>query len=148
MNIQHSLAGKRQQRLYVRYRQIRVFRQQRQINYTICAPICASVVTASHFHHMEQTRSLFTPHPLLPHGNTCYYSRIILNSFPLLLFSELFRHNYLRPNSDVDMLTFYLQLLYKVLETWPTSVYNAKAILCAVEVLTLQVYPTILCMTC
>jgi len=25
------------------------------------------------------------------------------------------------------------KLLYKVLETWPTSVYNAKAILCAVE---------------
>lgn len=51
-------------------------------------------------------------------------------------------------NSDVDMLTFCLQLLYKVLETWPTSVYNAKAILCAVEVLTPQVYSTILCMTC
>jgi len=93
---------------------------------------------------MEQTGSLFTPHPLLPHGNTCYYSwkhlllflnysqlfsilykvaiilriilnslplllfselfsilaiilRIILNSLRLLLFSELFRHNYLRP---------------------------------------------------
>ena len=97
MNIQHSLAGKRQQRLYVRYRQIRVFRRQRQIDYTIHALIRASVKTA-HFHHMEQTGSQFTPHPLLPHGNTCYYSRIILNSLPLLLFSELFRHNYLRPN--------------------------------------------------
>ena len=40
---------------------------------------------------------LFTPHPLLSHGNTCYYSQIILNSLPLTLFSELFWHNYLRP---------------------------------------------------
>jgi len=48
---------------------------------------------------MEQTGSLFTPHPLLPHGNACYYSQIILNSLPLLLFSELFRHNYLTGNS-------------------------------------------------
>ena len=74
-----------------------VFRRQRQINYTIHALICASVATASHFHHVEQTGSLFTPHPLLLHRNACYYSRIILKFLPLLLFSELFRHNYLRP---------------------------------------------------
>ena len=35
-----------------------VFRRQRQINYTIHALICASVATASHFHHVEQTGSL------------------------------------------------------------------------------------------
>jgi len=74
-------------------------KRQRQINYTIPALICArpSIATVSHFHHMEQTRSLFSPHPLLPHGNAGYYSRIILNSLLLLLFPELFRHNYLRP---------------------------------------------------
>ena len=38
------------------------------------------------------------PHPLLLHAKACYYSRIILNSLPLLLFSKLFCHNYLRPN--------------------------------------------------
>jgi len=97
VNIQHSVAGKRQQRLYVMYRQIRVFRQQQQINYTIRALIRASVTTA-HFHHMEQTGSRFTPHPLLLHGNTFYYSQIILNFLLLLLFSELFWHNYLRPS--------------------------------------------------
>ena len=58
--------------------------------------LCSSVTTA-HFHHMGQTGSLFKPHPLLPHGNACYYSGIILNSLPLPLFSELFRHIYLRP---------------------------------------------------
>ena len=77
-------------------------KQQWQINYTIRAPICAraSIATVSHFHLVEQTGSLYTPHPLLPHGNACYYSRIILDSLPLLLFSELFRHNYLRPTSN------------------------------------------------
>ena len=39
---------------------------------------------------------LFSPHPLLSH---CYYSQIILNSLPLILFSELFWHNYLRPSN-------------------------------------------------
>ena len=62
----------------------------------ICAR--ASIATVSHFHHVEQTRSQFTPHPLRPHGNACYYSRIILNSLLFLLFSELFWHNYLRPS--------------------------------------------------
>ena len=50
---------------------------------------------------MEQTRSLFTPHPLLPHGNTCYNSLIILNSLPLLLLSELFWHKYRRPMEEL-----------------------------------------------
>jgi len=68
--------------------------------YTIRALIRvrASVTTVSHFYHVEQTGSLFIPHPLLPHGNVCYYSQIILNSLPLLLIAELFRHNYLRPS--------------------------------------------------
>ena len=44
-----------------------------QINYTICALIFAraSVATFSHFHHVEQTGSLFAPHPSLPHGKAC-----------------------------------------------------------------------------
>ena len=50
---------------------------------------------------MEHTRSLFTPHPLLPHGNTCYNSLIILNSLPLLLLSELFWHKYRRPMEEL-----------------------------------------------
>ena len=72
-----------------------------QLHYP-CSDPCSSSTTA-HFHHMEQTRSLFKPHPLLPHGNASYYSRIILNSLPLLLFSELFRHNYLRPNRHLAL---------------------------------------------
>ena len=47
---------------------------------------------------VQQNGSQFAPHPLLPHAKACYYSRIILNSLPLLLFSKLFRHNYLRPS--------------------------------------------------
>ena len=110
-----SLAGKRQQRLYVRYRQIRVFRRQQQINYTFHALIRASVTTA-HLHHMEQTGSRFTPHPLLPHGNACYYSQIILNSLPLLLFLELFWHNYLRPTESVPTLSLhFLSTIYYTL---------------------------------
>ena len=113
MNLQRSLAGKRQQRLCVRYRQIRVFRRQWQINYTIhaliCALTCASVTTAQ-FHHMEQSGNWFTPHILLPHWITCYYSRIILSSLPLLLFSELFQHYYLRPNLCTTDLQTYTDL--------------------------------------
>ena len=52
----------------------------------------------SHFHHMEQTRSLFTPHPLLPHRNACFYSWIL--TLPLLLFSEPFQHKYRRPMEE------------------------------------------------
>ena len=49
---------------------------------------------------VQQTGSQFAPHPLLPHAKACYYSRIILNSLPLLLFSKLFWHNYLRPSAQ------------------------------------------------
>ena len=51
---------------------------------------------------VQQNGSQFVPHPLLPHAKACYYSRIILNSLPLLLFSKLFRHNYLRPTWQSD----------------------------------------------
>jgi len=89
-------------------------KQQQQINYTIRALIRAkaSVATVSHFHHVEQARSLFTPHPLLPHKNACYYSRIILNSLLLLLFSQ---HNYLRPRSEL-----------KIQVAWCTSEVNSS----------------------
>ena len=76
VNIQHSVAGKRQQRLYVRYRQIRVFRQQQQINYTICALIHASVTTA-HFHHTPYFRmeTLAIILKLFSIPYCCYYSQ-------------------------------------------------------------------------
>ena len=80
VNIQHSLAGWSPAVVWKKSLVSRKHaRWQRKINYTICALIHAraSVATVSHFHHVEQTRSLFTPHPLLPHGNTLYYSWII-----------------------------------------------------------------------
>ena len=80
-----------EQRLQLRYRQIRVLGLHcQQINYNVCA----STANVSHYYHVQQTGSEFAPHPLLPHANACYYSRIILNSLPLLLFSKLFWHNY------------------------------------------------------
>jgi len=91
VNSQHSLAGWGPVVIWKKSLLLRKHAwQQWQINYTICALICAraSVATVSHFHHLEQTGSLFSLHPLLPHGNTCYYSRIILNSLPLLLISQ------------------------------------------------------------
>ena len=59
--------------------------RQRQINYTTRALICAraNVATVSHFHHVEQTESLFIPHPLLPHRNTCYYALIKVPHVPI-----------------------------------------------------------------
>ena len=86
-----------EQRLHLRYRQIRVLGLHcQQINYNICA----STENVSHYYHVQQIGSQYAPHPLLPHANACYYSRIILNSLPLLLFSKLFWHNYLRPTHD------------------------------------------------
>ena len=80
MNIQHTLARKRQQRLYVRYRQIR---QQRQINYTICAvalqlPIFTTwskpEVYLNHtpYFHMEMLAIILELFSIL---YRCYYSQ-------------------------------------------------------------------------
>ena len=89
MNIQHSLAGKRQQRLYMRYRQIRVFRRQWQINYTIRALIRASVPSST-------TRS--KPEVYLHH--TAYFHTKML-AIILELFSILYRCYYSQNYSGI-----------------------------------------------
>jgi len=68
VNIQHRLAGWSplwSEKFSIEKTHSAAAEQQWQINYTIRALIRAraSVTTVSHFHHVEQTGSLFTPHP-------------------------------------------------------------------------------------
>ena len=86
-----------EQRLRLRYRQIRVLGQHcQQINYNICA----SAANVSHYYHVQklEVNLHHTGGPL-----TSAYKCLLLfwtYSLPLLLFSKLFWHNNdLRPNT-------------------------------------------------